>query len=137
MFYKNVNNKLKTIVARSVIHTNGGEQINDNQQKAELFDKFSNIVYTMEDAQIIPYDTKKTVEHQLCKIHIDEIEVVTILIKLHADTSPCHDGIHPRVLRECADQLASLLTTLFSNSLERGQILYAWREASVTPIFQN
>jgi len=34
MFYKHVNNKLKTRVAGSVILTNDGDQINDNHQKA-------------------------------------------------------------------------------------------------------
>jgi len=76
-------------------------------------------------------------EHHLHKIHIEESEVATIIQKLQVDKSLGKDGIHPRVLRECANQLALPLTTLFRNSLKQGQLLHEWTEASVTPIFKN
>jgi len=63
--------------------------------------------------------------------------MATILQKLQADKSPGNDGIHPRVLRQCANQLASVLTTLFRDSMKQGQLPHEWKEASVTPIFKN
>jgi len=123
MFYKHVTtqNKLKTRVAGSVLHNNDGNQINENKQKAELFNEFFSSVYTIEDTQNVPESQNMEAEHQLHKIH-KEAEMTTILQKLQADKSPGNDGINPRVLSECANQLALPLTTLFRNSMKQGQL---------------
>ena len=120
MFYKHVNNKLKSRGAGSVLHSNDGNQINDNKQKAELFNEFFSSVYAIEDAHNFLESQNMEAEHQLHKIHIEEAEVATILQKLQAGKSPGNDGIHPRVLTECANQLALPLTTLFRNSMKQG-----------------
>jgi ribosomal protein S20 len=137
MFYKHVNSKLKTRVTGSVLQNANGDKINDNQQKAELFNEFFSSVYTIEDTQNIPESPKMITEHQLNSIHIEETEVAALLKKLHTDKSPGNDGIHPRVLKECADQIALPLTTLFRNSMKEGQLPNEWKEASVTPIFKS
>ena len=47
------------------------------------------------------------------------------------------DGIHPRVLKECAKELAEPLTILFQTSLKESKTPMDWKEVIVTPIFKK
>jgi Reverse transcriptase (RNA-dependent DNA polymerase) len=60
-----------------------------------------------------------------------------LLTKLQQEKSPGPDGIHSRVLKECAAVLAKPLTMLFKSSLEEGQLPRAWKEANVSPIHKK
>ena len=74
---------------------------------------------------------------QLSSIDITEDEVLALLRKLQPDKSPGPDNIHPKVLRECAVELAGPLTKLFQTSMKEGRIPEEWKEAKVTPIFKK
>ena len=60
--------------------------------------------------------------------------VLDLLNKLQPDKSPGLDGIHPRVMKECATELASPLTTLFQTSMREGRMPEEWKDAAVSPI---
>ena len=45
--------------------------------------------------------------------------------------------MHPRVLREVAEQVSEMLTDIFNSSLESGQVPEDWRAANVTPLFKK
>ena len=45
--------------------------------------------------------------------------------------------MHPRVLREVAEQVSEMLTDIFNSSLESGQVLEDWRVANVKPLFKK
>jgi len=47
------------------------------------------------------------------------------------------DGIHPRVLRELAEQLAKPLSIFYQQSWLTGEAPYDWRIASVTLIYKK
>jgi len=47
------------------------------------------------------------------------------------------DGIHPRVLRELAEQKAKTLSIMCKQSWLRGEVPDDWRIASVTPIYKK
>ena len=44
------------------------------------------------------------------------------------------EGIHPRVLRELAEELANPLSIIYEQSYLTGEVPDGWRIASVTPI---
>ena len=44
------------------------------------------------------------------------------------------ENISPRVLKEMADVLATPLTALFQNSLDKSEVPDDWRKARVTPL---
>ena len=45
--------------------------------------------------------------------------------------------MHPRVLREVAEQVSEMLTDIFNSTLESGQVPEDWRVANVTPLFKK
>src|SRR5664279_4398204 len=136
-FYSFVNSKLKTRTTIGDLQTDDGEEISSDNGKAEIFNRFFSSVYTQEDTQQISQPEGTSIKSQLLDIEISERHVLELLKKVKIDKSPGLDGIHPRVLKECAEQLAGPLTTLFRNTLHEGNIPQDWREASVTPIYKK
>jgi len=57
----------------------------------------------------------------------------------HLDTykSMGMDGIHPRVLKELAEELAKALSIIYQQSWLTGEVPDDWRIANVTPIYKK
>ncbi|RMC20007.1 hypothetical protein DUI87_00853 [Hirundo rustica rustica] len=47
------------------------------------------------------------------------------------------DGLHPRVLRELAEELAKPLSTIYRQSWLYGEVPIDWRLANVMPIYKK
>ena len=60
-------------------------------------------------------------------------EVKEQLGNLREDKAPGPDNMHPRVLREVAEQVSEMLMDIFNRSLESGQVPEDWRVANVKP----
>ncbi|KFP51778.1 RNA-directed DNA polymerase from mobile element jockey, partial [Cathartes aura] len=60
-----------------------------------------------------------------------------LLLQLDAYKSMGSDGIHPRVLKELADVIAGLLSIIFQQSWESGEVPVDWKLANVVPIFKK
>jgi hypothetical protein len=134
-FYSFVHSKLRTRSTISDLRLENGVEVTSESEKADTFNQFFSSVYTQEtkdrmSAQLI------LVKNQLLDIEIVQEEVLQLLKKTKIDKSPGLDGIHPRVLKECAAELAEPLTVLFRKTLQ-GEIPADWREASVTPIYKK
>jgi len=56
---------------------------------------------------------------------------------IHTHKSMGPDGIHPRELREVAEELAKILSIIYQQSWPTGEVLDDWRIASVTPIYKQ
>jgi Reverse transcriptase (RNA-dependent DNA polymerase) len=76
-------------------------------------------------------------DEKLDKITIRYSDVVKKLKKLHPDSAAGPDSIHPRILVECAEQLATPLVEIFKRSMKDGVIPADWKTARVTPIFKK
>ena len=53
------------------------------------------------------------------------------------DKSPGPDKVHPKVIKELADELARPLKLLFNKTLSEGKIPESWKIANVRPIFKK
>ena len=47
------------------------------------------------------------------------------------------DCIPARILRECADEMAPILTAIFTRSIETGMVPEDWRQANISPVFKK
>ncbi|KAK1213491.1 PARP8 ribosyltransferase, partial [Pygoscelis papua] len=68
---------------------------------------------------------------------IQEEAVNDLLCHLDAHKSMGPDGIHPRVLRELAEELAKPLSIIYQQSWLTGEVPDDWRLANVTPIYKK
>ena len=95
-------------------------------------------VFTKENTSNIPDIPPKPLRtQQLQSFDISEEDVMKELKLLQPNKSPGVDGIHPRVLRELAEDLAKPVTTLLKRSLEAEELPAHWLQAVVTPIFKK
>ncbi|KFO64936.1 RNA-directed DNA polymerase from mobile element jockey, partial [Corvus brachyrhynchos] len=65
---------------------------------------------------------------------IQEEAVRNLLSYLDAHKSMGPDGIHPRVMRELADELAKVLSIIYHQSWCTGEVPDDWKLANATPI---
>ena len=83
----------------------------------------------------MPPRLQVTVLNELNDITFSVLDVLR-LPNLNSNKSPGPDNIHPRVLSECAEELAFPLYILFRKSLTEGKVPLAWKEGRVSPILQ-
>ena len=71
------------------------------------------------------------------KIQVSRSGVLKLLsnLKIHKATGP--DGIPGRLLKLCANELASPFTLLFQVSLDTGTIPQDWKKAKIVPVFKK
>ena len=65
---------------------------------------------------------------------LTEDEVKSQLKKLNVKKAAGPDGISPRVLKLCADQLCSIIHTLYSLSLSKCEIPTLWKTSCIIPV---
>ena len=136
-FYSYASTKLKTKDTIADLEDEEGNIVTSNTGKAEVLNNFFCSVFTKENTDTIPNLREQKLENTLKEIKISVDQVKKKLKALKVDKSPGPDGVHPRVLREAADELAIPLTMLFNKSLEEGRLPQIWKDATVTPIFKK
>ncbi|RMC05601.1 hypothetical protein DUI87_17686 [Hirundo rustica rustica] len=68
---------------------------------------------------------------------IEEVAVRELLKCLDIHKSMGPDGIHPRVMRDLADELAKPLSIIYHQSWLTGEVPDDWKLANVTPIHKK
>ena len=129
---------------------------NDEETAEELNSFFKSVFTTEKDRDAInlnyfmrtfvdpehpkPFDETKestSTTNILEEINISVDDVYEVLKGLNPNKSAGEDGMHPRVLKECASELAYPVYKLFSMSLSLGTLPKSWKSATVTPIHKD
>lgn len=113
-----------------------GSTTENDIQKVKVLSDYFKSVYTNEDTSLLPNFDKKTV-NTLSNVNISEVGITKALINLNVNKSPGPDGVHPKILKECAEQLSYPLKRLFERTMEEGRIPKSWKTAEVRPIFKK
>ena len=59
------------------------------------------------------------------------------LKRLSDSKTPGADGVHPLILKTCAESIDKPLKIIFEKSLKDGKIPECWRKANVIPVFKK
>jgi hypothetical protein len=68
------------------------------------------------------------------KITLDSNNVYKELVSLNANKSAGPDGMHPKILKVCAQFLAEPLTKIFTRCISEGKIADCWRPVRITAV---
>ena len=73
----------------------------------------------------------------MADINITESGALKLLKSLKAHKAPDPDQISPRVLKELANVVAPILTTIFRKSYDSGTVPEDWKTTNITPVFKK
>ena len=135
--WKYINSRLKTRTSIEDLECEDGSVARTDMEKAEELRRFFSSVFTVENLQQVPVFTDRA--PSLC---IDDLTFTTDDIRkrlkdLNPSKSPGPDGIHPRILVECAEQLCRPLATLCSLSMATGVLPSEWKRGNISAIFKK
>ena len=80
---------------------------------------------------------KKPFKNPLSTVDITKDKVKKKLTKLKISKSPGPDQLHPRLLRELAEEISAPLADLYTASLKTGQLPADWKQGEISPIFKK
>ena len=120
------------------LRTNSGAFTSDDLDKADILNQQYANTFTVEDLSSTPNFRPKQLQTQpLETVHITEEMVHKKLQSLRSDKSPGPDKLHPRILKELANELTTPLTIIYNKCIDKGTLPSQWKEAIVTPIFKK
>jgi hypothetical protein len=111
----------------------------DGADMCRILNDSFHAVFTVEPPGEMPLFTNRT-STQFDPNPEELYDVPTVMARLQAltpDKSPGPDGVHPRVLKECADELAAPLAAIFCRSHREGRAPQLFKQANIVPIFKK
>ena len=111
----------------------------DGADKCNILNDSFHAVFTIEPPGEMPLfaDRTATLFDPSPEELYDVQTVRTRLQELKPDKSAGPDGVHPRVLKECADVMAEPLAAIFRRSHREGRAPKFFKQANVVPIFKK
>ena len=112
-----------------------GKTISNNREKADLLNTHYGSIFTKDDPTIDPVLSNPLPDMPRFEIHSSCIRKLLKELEPHKACGP--DKIPTYILRECAEEIAPLLTKIFTQSIEEGDLPEDWLSANVCPIFKK
>ena len=120
----------------STLKSPNGDTVTDPATIADILNNHFHSVFTVEQDSSIPCKGP-SLYPSMQHFEITIEAVFNILHKLNPQKSPGPDGLHPYALKATAIEISPILTHMFQQSLDSGDIPSDWKHAYVTPVYKK
>jgi hypothetical protein len=139
--WRYINSKSKTRSGIGSLYTDQSDhkspKTDKDDVKANILADFFTSVFTVEPDGKVPTIDPKSINTSMGPLTVSVNEVRDMLLRLKVDKSPGMDGLHPRFLKELADELAIPLCLIFNQSLVNNIVPDDWKKARVSAIYKK
>ena len=116
------------------LRASDGSLVHENSQMSnEFVSAFSAVFVSTDPAEPHPHEV---FDGRMMDIDVTYDAVLSVISSLSETSSPGPDGIHPALLKNCAEAVALPLTLVIRKSLVSGSLPSSWKESRVVPIFK-
>jgi hypothetical protein len=134
---KQIMGSSKNLNTRSQPLDCNGNMLFDDKEKADAFNNYFAAQSNVDDSKTPLPPLNRSSEATLHDIEVNPDEVTDILATLNTTKASGPDLIHPRLLREGANQLGFPLAILINTSMKEGKFPKQWKLANVSPIYKK
>ena len=136
-FYKYANKKHKSFPSLPPLLTENNELVFDNLQKANIFNKFFQSIYTKDNGQTLNLPERTSPENSIYNFYITPEQITSAITNLPRKASQTPDKIPAILLKNIHPSINEFLTLLFNLSLQTGKLPWQWKCSNITPIFKK
>ncbi|RMC05281.1 hypothetical protein DUI87_18468 [Hirundo rustica rustica] len=130
----------RTIEIAVVGCSEGGNVVTADEEKAEVLNAFFSSVFSgkttcLQDNCCLVLVDGANEQNSSPIIQEEAVKELVRCLDTHKSMGP--DGIHPRVMRDLADELVKPLSIIYQQSWLTGEVPDDWKLANVTPIHKK
>ena len=137
LFWNYVKSRRKGSNDLIVIKLDNGDTLTNEADIVEYMNEYFASVFTTENLESFPSFDSVIEDVELSFLQCSADDVRKILMKLKPRKSPGPDGIHPMILKNCAENLASSLSGIFNSFFASGVMPHNWKLADIIPLHKK
>ena len=137
LYFSHCRRSLKTKQGVTNVIDGEGRLTETEIETATALNTYYHSVFTCDDPNSINPPFAKQTQECLSDINLSTETVEDILLSLNPNKAAGPDGVETRMMKECAEEMAPKLQTIFRKSIDDGEVPRQWKDAHIIPIHKG